>query len=521
MLDEKLEQASREVARKRFKFLLTIAGLFVFGGLVLVSVTQYQELRDLNRERLVQRDAEVRSAAVSPNEPLLIKSSPKIIAPKTPTSSPTSPVNPTSRVSQPATVSAPLSEDTAAERESFRVQLKLFETEIEPRVMAEEFRNWDAEIQQDIRFLKSSAISSLSGGDVSQAIEQIGKANDLALKALDKKENTFNREIKDARAAKNNDDYEVASKHISQALQLDPKSLVAKELQQEINLLPKILQLVAVAKVARAENKLNVEYAHLKGLLKLDSSREGVAERAAYLAKEIAERTFADHIKVGLAQIEKRNPKASLRSLVAARRIYPERDETSLLDTKVTNLQKELQSEALIKEAKAAAANDLWGRSLELFAQAKKVLPNNKLAIDGYMTAQSITALSSQISQHVNASHRLASANVAHIAHQLIKQAKDFSGLSRSLDLQTDKLQAVLASYAVDVAVLVVSDGQTRISVRGVGRVGVTTERVIHLKPGTYTFEGIRQGFKSKLLRIEIPLGTERFKIEIFCDERI
>ena len=217
MLDEKLEQASREVARKRFKFLLTIAGLFVFGGLVLVSVTQYQELRDLKRERLVQRDAEVRSAAVSLNEPLLIKSSPKIIAPKTPTSSPTSPVNPTSRVSQPATVSAPLSEDTAAERESFRVQLKLFETEIEPRVMAEEFRNWDAEIQRDIRFLKSSAISSLSGGDVSQAIEQIGKANDLALKALDKKENTFNREIKDARAAKNNDDYEVASKHISQA----------------------------------------------------------------------------------------------------------------------------------------------------------------------------------------------------------------------------------------------------------------------------------------------------------------
>jgi hypothetical protein len=51
--------------------------------------------------------------------------------------------------------------------------------------------------------------------------------------------------------------------------------------------------------------------------------------------------------------------------------------------------------------------------------------------------------------------------------------------------------------------------------------VGKTSERTIRLKPGEYTFEGARPGFRSKLVAVSIPLRSKTFIVEIMCDERI
>ena len=79
----------------------------------------------------------------------------------------------------------------------------------------------------------------------------------------------------------------------------------------------------------------------------------------------------------------------------------------------------------------------------------------------------------------------------------------------------------IVAAYDTKVAVRILSDGQTKISVRGVGQVGATLDRTIELRPGSYTFEGVRAGFRSKLMKVDIPPGTEEIVLEIYLDERI
>ena len=65
------------------------------------------------------------------------------------------------------------------------------------------------------------------------------------------------------------------------------------------------------------------------------------------------------------------------------------------------------------------------------------------------------------------------------------------------------------------------SDNHTHISVRGVGEVGVVEKKSIRLKPGVYTFEGKRSGFRSRLLNVEIGLYQTSVDVELICNEQI
>ena len=79
----------------------------------------------------------------------------------------------------------------------------------------------------------------------------------------------------------------------------------------------------------------------------------------------------------------------------------------------------------------------------------------------------------------------------------------------------------LLKAYSKKVSVKIISDGVTNISVRGVGKVGLTNEKTIDLRPGRYTFEGKRIGYRSKLIQVEVPPNSGILVVEIFSDERI
>jgi hypothetical protein len=71
------------------------------------------------------------------------------------------------------------------------------------------------------------------------------------------------------------------------------------------------------------------------------------------------------------------------------------------------------------------------------------------------------------------------------------------------------------------ILVTVISDNQTYVLVRSVGKVGVVFQKNIQLKPGNYTFEGTRKGFKSKLVQAFIPYDQDSFRVRVICDELI
>ena len=52
-------------------------------------------------------------------------------------------------------------------------------------------------------------------------------------------------------------------------------------------------------------------------------------------------------------------------------------------------------------------------------------------------------------------------------------------------------------------------------------RVLTSQQKIIDLRPGKYTFEGARPGYRSKLVEVTIPPGTLLTVVEVICDEPI
>ena len=65
---------------------------------------------------------------------------------------------------------------------------------------------------------------------------------------------------------------------------------------------------------------------------------------------------------------------------------------------------------------------------------------------------------------------------------------------------------------------MVTSDNITDIQVRGIGKLWIILNKTIKLKPGYYTFEGTRNGFKSKLLQVLIPYNKNNYSVRLICD---
>jgi hypothetical protein len=100
-------------------------------------------------------------------------------------------------------------------------------------------------------------------------------------------------------------------------------------------------------------------------------------------------------------------------------------------------------------------------------------------------------------------------------------QAKYSSKYSSGLKKQIDQLDNLIATFNRLIPVKVMSDNMTDVRIRGIGKLGVILHKTIQLKPGNYTFEGTRKGFKSKLLQVLIPYDQNNYSVSIICDESI
>ena len=513
MLQNKLEKASQEATRKRTHFavtLLTITALVAlwFFGVINIDLNFFDRAADKGKAQLT---------SAKNNSALTLKG----IALGELSNQPSQQIVSTLSIDQN---SSQLSNDSSKLnelREAFKGALLEFENRVEPLVLSKGFANWNVEEQQKILTKKAESITAFSLGDYKQALVRLKNASETSRSQITKLDTTFAESLLKARALFDVDDYNASFLSISDALRLKPQSHAAQELKEKISRLPMVLENIQKASVARTENNLDLEIKYLKEALDSDPLRLELIDRLGVVKKEIIELQFANLIKKGLATVDQKNLEAAKRYLRKARSIFNERSEVELLSKKIKALVLGLKIEKLVKEAKIESESDNWPKAELLYLKARKIQPNRMDVENGYALAKKINYLSGKLAYHLKAPHRLSSPNVAEIVRNLTTEAKTISAKSYFLNDQSIKLSGLLKAYSRKVKVKVISNGVTNISVRGVGKVGLTTEKIIDLKPGKYTFEGKRKGHRSKLIQVEVLPNAGSTVVEIFSDERI
>ncbi len=489
MLQEKLEQENRAAQRRRIQLVVGVAVSIAVVGLAYGGLVLLRPSADVAGETNVSRTTTADTVAKTP-----------------------------SAVAPEATVDEVANE---AARAQFKTDLAAFQAELEPLVGHEDFARWDAAAQRHILDGKATAIALFSDASYAAAVSELAVARGAAEQALAARTKAFDDAFAAATTAHGDDRYDAAVVAIDRALTIRPGSGPAATLNQRIDALPALLAKIEDAAVARVENNLDAERRHLEAALAIDPGRTALVARLADVRRLLRDSRFAGHIVDGLRDVDARNVASAQRNLDAASAIYPDRAELDVLDEKIAGLELELLIERLTRTARVAAQADDWATAEQSYIQVRRLVPADRDITDALALAQTINGLHGRAARHLAAPDRLASEAVAADAGAVVTAIAPLRDDSPRLAGQADKLAGLVAAYAVKVPVRIVSDGETDITVRGVGIVGKVTERTIELRPGRYTFEGIREGFQAVLVRVDIPPGQANLVLEIVPDERI
>jgi tetratricopeptide (TPR) repeat protein len=406
-------------------------------------------------------------------------------------------------------------------REQFMKRLQAYETELKPDIIDANLKNWNLEKDAEITSFKEAAISAFGMGDYAAALEHLTKLGEVARLTLEERDALFSSEITAARLALNQDNHTTGKLHITKALQLKPGDQEAQDIEQKLDALPELLALLKRAEVAGIENNPEKEFAALAEAVKLAPHRDELKQRRDELAERIRENRFLVLISSGLFSVDKKELRAARSSYKQANTLFPGRSELRVLNEGIVKASAALDLKQSIALTKKAAAQDDWVRAQSVYSGAAKRHPKEKRIVDGLQLSNRLVELQQAVADYISRSERLSSGNVFEAAQNTAIQAAVFAPYSLSLKEKVVELKELLASMNVEIPVFVKSDNQTYILVRGVGKVGLTHGRNIQLKPGEYTFEGSRTGYKSKLVRVRLPVGKASFQVEVICDERI
>ncbi|MDE0780691.1 MAG: hypothetical protein OSB67_08050 [Alphaproteobacteria bacterium] len=406
-------------------------------------------------------------------------------------------------------------------RDQFKDAIGLFQKDIEPELTNPAFAEWNTMAQRDLLVGRDEAFELFVQGKYGEALTKLNAVSEAAKQEISARDDAFQTALNDARSAFEVDSYEKASVGMSRALQLKPDSQEAKQLDEKITKLPAVLTAIGKAAVARVENNLEKEDRHLTTLLSLDPSRTDQAARRAEIRTRMRGTRFANQVVSGMKNVLSQKLSAARENLKTARGIYADRRETKLLSEKIDALADQLQFEKVMAVANAARTADDWEKAEDFYARAGALVADDPNVVGGYHLAGEINQLRRELGRILATPARLAYEPLAQKAAELVSKAKNLAELSPFLSRQSDKVADLIKAYDQKVSIRILSDGLTRITVRGVGQVGATTDRTIQLRPGSYTFEGARAGFRSKLIQVDILPGIEGLVVEIYPNEPV
>ncbi|WP_300492898.1 hypothetical protein [uncultured Methylophaga sp.] len=414
-----------------------------------------------------------------------------------------------------------VSEDQETLRQQYLDAYAHFENTIKPELNKIDLPTWDKPLADRLNANESAAIKQFGEAKYAKANATLEALIKLAETTIADSQNQFESAMQTAQQAFDNNQYEQAKAAISKALMLDSSSIQASELAERIELLPEIAALVEQIEVAKVENNRQTELTLINQLLTLTPEREALKQRAQALQTTLNNQKFQSLISQSYAAIDDGRIEAAKSALSQARNIYSNRSELSDVNTAIQQYEKNQRIQSGLTIAAQAESNDNWQAVKTNLEQVVKENPNNKSATEKLAMANNILSLNKQIDDYLESPYRLSNNQLAAQARAAINAAAAYRNQSLSLTRKSRELETVLTAVNQTVPVEVRSDNQTFIQVRGVGNVGVVDSKVIQLKPGQYTFEGKRQGYKSKLVEVTIPYDVNRFSLTLVCDEPI
>ena len=172
-------------------------------------------------------------------------------------------------------------------------------------------------------------------------------------------------------------------------------------------------------------------------------------------------------------------------------------------------------------EAQSLEQDEHWDAVVTTYEEILKVDSTLTFASDGLRYGHEMSALHKQLDDLIAEPDRLSVPSVMQKATMLVVNITTRPNVGSRLAGQRDELSRLLKRAATPLAVPLVSDNVTEVSIYKVGRLGNFMRKEVNLRPGTYVVVGSRPGFRDVRLEFRVAPEIDMQPVIVQCEEQI
>lgn len=367
----------------------------------------------------------------------------------------------------------------------------------------------------------AAADEALDEGRFSTAIDAYQRVLDGLEQLQASKAERFAAAMTAGRTALDATDGTVAQNQFRTALALRPDDEEAKQGLARATSVEKVADLLRLGQAHESQERLDAAqeaYAAAVALDVLDETAQNGLER---VSSRLEDRAFQAAMGDLLSALDKGKFARASKALGRARALKPEAPELREAADQLTTAKKDARLQALSQRATRAENREDWRAAAQVYRQALKQAPDAAFAHHGLRRADAQLDLWEKLDRYLSKPKRLQASQVRANAESVLEAALAVDTAGPKLKAKRDALQRLIATVQTPVTIRLRSDNATHVVIYHVRRLGRFEQRVMNLRPGTYTIVGSREGYRDVRKVFTVSANDTVMEIDIRCEERI
>ena len=307
----------------------------------------------------------------------------------------------------------------------------------------------------------------------------------------------------------------------SVAILLDPNSSEAVQGMERARVLNQVLSLMEAGRELQADGKFDEARGKFSEASALDPAYEGARTALAEIATAQANQNFAAVMSRGFSALQAGDPVAARAAFEQAGNLRPGSSEVAAALQQAKDQETLTATTVQINAAQAAEATEDWATALSAWNAALAIDPNLVAAQEGQRRTQSRTNLDDFLTSTIANPYRLGDQAVYAQTEQVVADAERLLTPTPKLQQQLQQVKGFMARVKVPVPVTIQSDGQTAVTVYGIGELGQLTSHTLNLTPGSYVAVGVRPGYRDVRQEFVVGLDGQSVQITVACSDTI
>jgi serine/threonine protein kinase len=357
--------------------------------------------------------------------------------------------------------------------------------------------------------------------DYSLATQKYEQATTIVEPLLEEVDKVFAKTLSDAQTALEDADTIEALRLFELAVAISPGNSVAQAGYMRAKNLGEVLSLTDRGLAYENELELDAARQSFERAIELDPEWQPAQVGLTRVLGTINQMEFDSRMTEGLIAVEEGDYPAARAAFRMAQTLMPDSPEPADGLMQVDQGLRLDRIVALERQAGSEEQNEQWEVAVETYTRILEIDGDLVFAQQGLSRAKEMSALHARLKGYIEKPDSLSAPSTMSKATSLVVDITRMSSIGPRLAKQRDQLSRLLKRAATPLAVELVSDNATDVSIYRIGKLGSFHSREIKLRPGTYVAVGSRAGYRDVRLEFRVSPELESGPVVVRCEETI